>query len=101
MSEVLFMAINPLYNTTRLTGLSSGMDTDTLVQNRMQLEQLKLNRELNLTIVMVSSELLELKSICDRIAIITEGKVSAILKPSDSNENFGLAMSGIAVEGGN
>ncbi len=62
---------------------------------------LKLNRELNLTIVMVSSELLELKSICDRIAIVTEGKVSAILKPSDSNENFGLAMSGIAVEGGN
>ena len=56
---------------------------------------LKLNRELNLTIVMVSSELLELKSICDRIAIITEGKVSAILKPSDSNEDFGLAMSGI------
>ncbi|NLT57737.1 MAG: flagellar filament capping protein FliD [Clostridiales bacterium] len=46
MSEVLFMAINPLYNTTRLTGLSSGMDTDTLVQNMMQLEQLKLNREL-------------------------------------------------------
>lgn len=58
---------------------------------------LRLNRELKLTIVMVSSELLELKSICDRIAIVTEGKVSAILKPSDSSEDFGLAMSGIAV----
>ena len=59
---------------------------------------LRLNRDMNLTIVMVSSELLELKSICDRIAIVTEGKVSAILKPSDSNEEFGLAMSGISVK---
>lgn len=59
---------------------------------------LRLNREMKLTIVMVSSELLELKSICDRIAIVTEGKVSAILKPSDSNEEFGLAMSGISVK---
>ena len=59
---------------------------------------LRLNRDMNLTIVMVSSELLELKSICDRIAIVTEGKVSAVLKPSDSNEEFGLAMSGISVK---
>ena len=59
---------------------------------------LRLNRDMKLTIVMVSSELLELKSICDRIAIVTEGKVSAILKPSDSNEDFGLAMSGISVK---
>ena len=59
---------------------------------------LRLNRDMKLTIVMVSSELLELKSICDRIAIVTEGKVSAILKPSDSNEEFGLAMSGISVK---
>lgn len=58
---------------------------------------LKLNRELNLTIVMVSSELLELKSICDRIAIITEGKLAAMLSPSAGNEEFGLAMSGIAL----
>lgn len=60
---------------------------------------LRLNREMKLTIVMVSSELLELKSICDRIAIVTEGRVSAILKPSASNEDFGLAMSGIDVKG--
>lgn len=58
---------------------------------------LKLNRELNLTIVMVSSELLELKSICDRIAIITEGKLAAMLSPAAGNEEFGLAMSGIAL----
>ena len=59
---------------------------------------LRLNRDMKLTIVMVSSELLELKSICDRIAIVTEGKVAAILKPSDSNEEFGLAMSGISIK---
>jgi simple sugar transport system ATP-binding protein len=59
---------------------------------------LRLNRELKLTIVMVSSELLELKSICDRIAIVTEGQVSAILKPSASNEEYGLAMSGITMK---
>ena len=47
--------------------------------------------------MMVSSELLELKSICDRIAIITEGKLSAMLSPDASNEEFGLAMSGIAL----
>ena len=33
-------------NVTRLTGLSSGMDTDTIIKNIMQIEQLKMNREL-------------------------------------------------------
>lgn len=32
--------------TTRLTGLASGMDTESLVNSMMQIEQLKLNREL-------------------------------------------------------
>ncbi|MBQ6373077.1 MAG: sugar ABC transporter ATP-binding protein [Clostridia bacterium] len=54
----------------------------------------KLNREQGMTIVMVSSELQELRSICDRIAIVAEGKVLDILKPEDSDTAFGLAMSG-------
>lgn len=54
----------------------------------------RLNREQGLTIVMVSSELLELRSLCDRIAIVTEGKISAILPPNAGAEEFGLAMSG-------
>ncbi len=54
----------------------------------------KLNRERNMTIVMVSSELQELRSVCDRIAIIAEGKVAEILKPDSSDTEFGLAMSG-------
>ena len=48
-----------------------------------------------MTIVMVSSELMELRSICGRIAIVSEGKVVDVLKSGDSDANFGLAMSGI------
>ncbi len=53
-----------------------------------------------MTIVMVSSELNELRSICDRIAIVAEGKVVDILRPEDSDTAFGLAMSGVKPEGG-
>ena len=60
----------------------------------------KLNREMGMTIVMVSSELQELRSICDRIAIVSEGKVAAILPTTSSAVEFGLAMSGEAVKGG-
>ncbi len=55
----------------------------------------KLNREMGMTVVMVSSELLELRSICDRIAIVAEGKVVDVLPPDSSDADFGLAMSGI------
>jgi simple sugar transport system ATP-binding protein len=54
----------------------------------------KLNKELGMTIVMTSSELIELRSICDRIAIIADGKVEGILKPDDSDRDFGLMMAG-------
>jgi len=55
----------------------------------------RLNREQGLTIVMVSSELMELRSICDRVVIVAEGKVVDILKPDSPDEHFGLAMSGM------
>jgi simple sugar transport system ATP-binding protein len=55
----------------------------------------KLNKEKGMTIVMTSSELAELRSICDRIAIITEGKVAGILKPEAPDAEFGLLMSGL------
>ena len=54
----------------------------------------KLNQDEGMTIVMVSSELQELRSVCDRIAIVAEGKIVDILKPNDSDVAFGLAMSG-------
>ncbi len=54
----------------------------------------KLNREQGMTVVVVSSELVELRSICDRIAIVADGKISRILRPDDSDADFGMAMSG-------
>lgn len=48
----------------------------------------------NTTVVMVSSELEELRSICDRIAVICEGKIAGILDPLVPPEHFGLLMSG-------
>ena len=60
----------------------------------------RLNREQKLTIVIVSSELQELRSICDRIAIVSEGKIACILRPDSSDVSFGLAMSGVKVDGG-
>ena len=55
---------------------------------------LKLNEELGMTIVMTSSELAELRSICDRIVIICEGKVGGVLPPDATDAEFGLLMSG-------
>ena len=56
------------------------------------------NEENGVTIVMVSSELEELKSICDRIAIINEGVVTGILSSGENSEKFGLLMAGLSCE---
>ena len=55
---------------------------------------LKLNQEYGMTIIMTSSELAELRSICDKIAIICEGKVEGVLSPLAPDAEFGLMMSG-------
>lgn len=66
---------------------------------KLVLDSLKeTNRKENTTIVMVSSELEELISICDRIAVVCEGKIAGILPPTASAEKFGLLMSGEKVE---
>ena len=54
----------------------------------------KLNRENNMTIIITSSELGELRQIADRIAIIYDGQVKGILPPDASDEEFGLLMAG-------
>ena len=59
---------------------------------------LQLNEEFGMTIVMTSSELAELRSICDRIVIICEGKVEGVLPPDASDADFGLMMSGSRVK---
>jgi simple sugar transport system ATP-binding protein len=54
----------------------------------------ELSEKYGLTVVMTSSELAELRSVCDRIAIVTEGKIAGILKPTDTDVDFGLMMAG-------
>ena len=54
----------------------------------------RLNEEKNMTIIITSSELAELKQIADRIAIVTEGKIQSILPADAEDAEFGLAMSG-------
>lgn len=55
----------------------------------------RLNREKGTTIIITSSELTELRSLCDRIAVVYDGKIKEILEPNDSDERFGLLMSGM------
>jgi len=52
------------------------------------------NRERGMTIVLTSSELAELRSVCDRIVIVDAGKVSGILPPDAPDVEFGLLMGG-------
>lgn len=52
------------------------------------------NSENGTTIVMVSSELEELRSVCDRIAIVDEGRVAGILQPTATAKEFGMLMIG-------
>ena len=54
----------------------------------------RLNREQGLTVIMTSSELAELRSVCDRIAIIYDGHLQGVLLPTDSDRDFGLMMAG-------
>ncbi len=52
----------------------------------------KFNRESGVTVVMISSELEELRMICDRIAIVSGGKIDGILPADHSSEEFGMLM---------
>lgn len=50
------------------------------------------NRESGVTVVMISSELEELRQICDRIAIVSGGRISGILPANKPSEEFGMLM---------
>jgi simple sugar transport system ATP-binding protein len=54
----------------------------------------RFNREYGMTIIMTSSELNELRRICDRIALVYDGKIAGILKPDASDRDFGLMIAG-------
>ena len=47
---------------------------------------------MGVTVVMISSELEELRTTCDRIAIVSGGKIAGILPATESSEKFGLLM---------
>jgi simple sugar transport system ATP-binding protein len=55
-----------------------------------------LNRDQGVTLVVTSSELAELRSICDRILIVYRGRIVADLAPDASDAAFGMAMAGEA-----
>lgn len=59
---------------------------------------MELNKQEGITIIMVSSELAELRSICDRIAIVSDGALVTVLEPNAPDSDFGLAMSGLRKE---
>jgi len=59
----------------------------------------KHNEEYGTTIVMVSSELEELRAICHRIAIVDEGRLSGVLPPTAKAADFGLLMVGEGKKG--
>lgn len=52
------------------------------------------NEKNGTTIVMISSELEELRSVCDRIAIVQDGQIAGIRDASSSSEEFGMLMVG-------
>ena len=56
------------------------------------------NREFGMTIVMISSELEELRSVCDRIAIVDKGRIVGIKPASEPSETFGYLLLGTSEE---
>ena len=50
------------------------------------------NQESGITIVMISSELEELRQICDRVAIVSGGRIAGILPATEPSEKFGALM---------
>ena len=52
----------------------------------------KFNRESGVTVVMISSELEELRQTCDRIAIVSGGKIAGIRSSKEHSEAFGTLM---------
>ncbi|MBL6989868.1 MAG: sugar ABC transporter ATP-binding protein [Bacteriovoracaceae bacterium] len=55
----------------------------------------KINKQKGTTIIMVSSELEEMRGICDRIAIVDKGKIAGILPADSSSISFGKLMAGV------
>ncbi len=55
---------------------------------------LEYNRQHGTTIIITSSELEELRSICNRVAIVNSGRIAGILPAASPAEEFGILMTG-------
>lgn len=69
-----------------------------MVQKRILDFLVELNETQGITIIITSSELAELRSVCDRIAIVTEGRIAGVLGAEDKDYKYGLLMSGSRLE---
>jgi simple sugar transport system ATP-binding protein len=58
------------------------------------------NEEYGTTILITSSELEELRSVCDRVAIVGSGAVAGILPAARPAEEFGILMMGVSLDAG-
>jgi simple sugar transport system ATP-binding protein len=94
LTKAFAMEPNLLFVSEPTRGIDVGAKQ--LVLNALK----KYNETNGTTIVMISSELEELRSICDRIAIIYGGKIFGILPPDSEVHNFGLMMAGEEPEEG-
>lgn len=61
---------------------------------------LDLNEKKKTTVIVSSGELDELRRICDRIVVMYEGGIAAILDPDTSKEEFAMAITGRRKAGG-
>ncbi len=78
---------------------SQFVDKGAITENaRKMIEDLdtrvRLNREEGMTVIITSSELAELRQICDRIAIVSDGVIQGVFSPDESDAVLGLAMAG-------
>jgi len=94
LTKAFAMEPNLLFVSEPTRGIDVGAKQ--LVLNALK----KYNETNGATIVMISSELEELRSICDRIAIVYDGKIFGILPPDSEVHNFGLMMAGEEPEEG-
>ncbi len=56
--------------------------------------QIVANRDANVAVIIVSSELDEVLALGDRIAVMYDGKIQGIVPPTTSREDIGLMMAG-------
>lgn len=64
---------------------------------KLVLDTLKeFNEQLGTTIIVTSSEIEELRAVCDRIAIVNEGEIAGILNPDVDLIEFGKLMVGVS-----